>query len=248
MDAAGLARFLCAQGADLCYSRFARNAAGLCGFGYITRTGNMSRLAGMGVVGAARRTGVARTLLLQLLEEAKGRGDRAMILEVIEQNPSARALYLRASFRELNQLSGWRRAAGTNPGEPAATVQEISPTAASQLPGALEFPELPWAISRHAAAKLAAGRAYFSGRALVILDDSGSEPGPLRVCLLSSCHSGEMDWSGMREALAGVLKLHSDREFIASPVFPEIFGEKIFAPLGFLRQSAISQFLMRYDF
>ncbi|MDQ3117446.1 MAG: GNAT family N-acetyltransferase [Verrucomicrobiota bacterium] len=89
MDAAGLARFLRVQGADLCYSCLARNAAGLCGFGYITRVGEIARLAGMGVIATARRTGVARGLLLHLLEEARARRDRMMVLEVIEQNPAA---------------------------------------------------------------------------------------------------------------------------------------------------------------
>jgi hypothetical protein len=46
MDTAALGRLIHAQGIDLCYSRFARSAPGLCGFGYITRTGDLSRLAG----------------------------------------------------------------------------------------------------------------------------------------------------------------------------------------------------------
>ncbi len=79
-------------------SRFARNEEGLRGFAYINRTGNIARLAGMGVVRAARRIGVARTLLLQILEEARARGDRAMVLEVIEQNPSAHALIAVKAF------------------------------------------------------------------------------------------------------------------------------------------------------
>ena len=52
MDAAGLARFIRAQGADLCYSRLAKNENGLCGFGYTARTGDISRLCGMGVIAA----------------------------------------------------------------------------------------------------------------------------------------------------------------------------------------------------
>ncbi|MBA2433860.1 MAG: GNAT family N-acetyltransferase [Verrucomicrobiota bacterium] len=87
MDAAGLGRFICLQGADLCYSSFARNQTGLCGFGYIARTGDLARLARLGVVPSARRTGIARGLLLHLLEEARARRDRMMVLEMIEQNP-----------------------------------------------------------------------------------------------------------------------------------------------------------------
>lgn len=98
MDAAALARFICTLGIDLCHSRFARNADGLCGFGYITRTGKIARLSGMGVAVGARRSGVARQLLRHLLEEAKRRGDSMMVLEVIEQNPAAQALYRSENF------------------------------------------------------------------------------------------------------------------------------------------------------
>src|SRR5438105_240043 len=72
LDATGLGRFLCAQGVDIYYSRFVRSKTGeLAGFGCINRTGNISRLAGMGTVPAARRTGAAAFLLSHLLDEAK---------------------------------------------------------------------------------------------------------------------------------------------------------------------------------
>ena len=113
MDAAALGRLIHAQGIDLCYSRFARSAPGLCGFGYITRTGDLSRLAGMGVLAASRRTGVARGLLRHLIEEARARGDRMMVLEVIEQNPPSYALYEKQGFRSL--CSPMRLAASAQP-------------------------------------------------------------------------------------------------------------------------------------
>ena len=248
MDAAGLARFLRVQGADLCYSVFARNADGLCGFGYITRIGEVARLAGMGVVASARRTGVARGLLLHLLEEARVRRDRLMVLEVIEQNPAACALYRREGFREMGRLCGWRRPAPEGGAEPASmpgAPREIAVAAASQLAAAQEFPELPWAICRHAVARMISGRAYFSGHAAVVIGDPATE-GPLRVHALTSVAPNEPDWAAMREGLAAVLELHRGREFFAPPVFPEEFGTKIFAPLGFAREP-LSQFLMQHD-
>ena len=78
------------------------------------------------------------------------------------------------------------------------------------------------------------------------LDDDGVETAPVRVCLLTSSTPGEMGWPAIRAALARVINLHPGREFVAPVVFPEVFGEKIFAPLGFLPQP-ISQFLMRRD-
>ncbi len=248
MDAAGLGRFISVQGADLCHSRFARNAEGLCGFGYIGRIGEFSRLAGMGVVASARRSSVARGLLLHLLDEARARHDRLMVLEVIEQNPPACALYRREGFREMGRLCGWRRPAPAGetakPG-PSSALEEISLAAASQLPSAQEFPALPWAVCRHAVAKMAAGRAYSSGRAVVVIGDP-AVAGPLRVHALASPETGAPDWVAMKEALAAILALHHAREFFAPPVFPEEFGTKLFAPLGFALEP-LSQFLMQRE-
>lgn len=140
MDAGGLARFLCAQGADLCYSRFVRANGELAGFGYINRTGNISRLAGMGTVPEARRTGAAAHLLSQLLEESKTRKDTAMMLEVFEQNLPALSLYRRYGFHELSRLFGWRRSAQIAvPKSCSNEVGEISVIDASQIPSDFEY-------------------------------------------------------------------------------------------------------------
>ncbi|MEO8439959.1 MAG: GNAT family N-acetyltransferase [Spartobacteria bacterium] len=248
MDAAALARFICTQGADLCYSRFARSAEGLCGFGYISRTGAVARLAGMGVIAAARREGIARGLLLHLLAEAKTRGDRIMMLEVIEQNPPAYALYQREGFREVTRLCSWRRPANAEPSvavKSAARISEIPLTSASQLTSAQEFPELPWPVSRHALAKMALGRAYASDCAAVVIGDPKSGA-PVRVHGFLSAGPKGWDWAAVRQAFFAVLELHRGCEFFAPPVFPENYGGEIFLPFGFVKEP-VSQFHMRYD-
>jgi GNAT superfamily N-acetyltransferase len=242
MDAAALARFILHQGADLSYSYFARTDARLTGFAYINRTGNVSRVAGMGVVPTARRTGLARRLLVHLLEEARIRGDQAMLLEVIEQNPAAHRLYLQQGFREIGHLPSWRRKANTPGSESTAQLEEISLIKASQIPSALEYPDLPWQISRHAIAKLTAARAYRSGDTLIVMGDP--EVSPVRLHGLSC--SNRMDWPALRATLRAVLQRYPDREFFAPAVFPEQFGHQVFQPLGFAREP-LSQFLMRYD-
>ncbi len=243
MDAAALARFICNQGADLSYSHFVRTTDGLAGFAYINRTGNISRVAGMGVVPAARRTGLARRLLAHLLEEARARGDQAMMLEVIEQNPAAHRLYIEQGFREIGHLLGWRRQANTAAAEPTELLEEISIIRATQMPSALEYPDLPWPISRHAIAKSAARHAFRRGHTLIVMGDL--EVSPVRVHALSC--SDRMDWSALRKTTNTVLQRYPDREFFTPAVFPEQFGEEVFQPLGFAREP-LSQFLMRYDF
>jgi ribosomal protein S18 acetylase RimI-like enzyme len=249
LDAAGLSRVICAQGADLCYSAFARSAAGFCGFGYITRTGDFARLCGMGVIESARRSGIARALVRHLLEQARARGDRTMLLEVIEQNRAACALYRNEGFCESARLTGWRRSSAPPPGDGITAepirLEEVSLARASQLPSAIEFPEWPWQISRHAIAKVAAARAYRSDHALLVISDA-SAPGPIRLHALSFLGAGVPDWVVLRKTLATLLAAHPSREFFSPALWPESFAAEVFGPLGFSREP-ISQFLMRQE-
>jgi GNAT superfamily N-acetyltransferase len=242
MDAAGLARFIFHQGADLTYSYFVRTTAGLAGFAYINRTGNISRVAGMGVVPEARRAGVARRLLAHLLEEARTRGDQAVMLEVIEQNPAAHELYIQQGFRETAHLLSWRRKADAPVFESTAMLEAISLIRTTQIRSALEYPDLPWPISRHAIAKSAAACAFRSGHALIVIGNP--EVSPVRLHALSC--SDRMDWEALRETTSALLQCYPGREFFTPAVFPEQFGQEVFQPLGFAREP-LSQFLMRYD-
>jgi len=245
LNPASIVSFISFQGIDLCYSRFARNRSGqLLSFGYINRTGNIPRLAGMGTVSAARRSGAAGFVLECLLEEAKQRGDEAMVLEVIEQNPPAIALYRSHGFDSMMRLQGWRGAsdpASHNAAE-ANTVREIPIVDALRLPAALDYPLLPWQISRHAAAKVLSGRAYAAGDVAIVLGDPKVSP----IRLHGFPGFDGKNWEMLRNLTAVVLAKFPEREFYALPVFPEQFGNEIFSPLKF-RQEKISQFLMRKE-
>jgi GNAT superfamily N-acetyltransferase len=242
MDAPGLARFLCAQGADLCHSRFVRADETLAGFGYINRTGDVPRLAGMGTVPDFRRTGAAAFLLSQLLEEAKARGDAAMVLEVFEQNAPALALYRRYQFTQIARLFGWRRTASALlASHDPEDFEEKSVIDVSQMPNAFEYPEIPWQISRHAMLKLPTARAFGNAQACVVIGDVTLQP--VRVHALCAA---EWDWKGLRNVLAAVIREFPNCEFFAPAIFPEEFGLQIFEPLGFSREP-LNQLLMRRE-
>ena len=245
LNPATLASFISFQGIDLCYSRFARNRNGqLVSFGYINRTGNIARLAGMGTVSDARRSGAAGFVLECLLEEANQRCDEAMVLEVIEQNPPAVALYRSHGFDSMMRLEGWR--GGSDPDShnaaEANAVHEIPIVDALRFPAALDYPELPWQISRHASAKVLAGRAYAAGDVAIVLGDPKVSP----IRLHGFPGFDGKNWELLRNLTAAVIAKFPDREFYALPVFPEPFGNEIFGPLKF-RHEKISQFLMRKD-
>ena len=244
LDAGTLARFLTLQGADLLYSRFIRSDAGLIGFGYITRTGNFVRLSGMGIVPEARGTGAARRLLEHLLGEAEARDDEAMMLEVIEQNPRAVALYRRHGFQELGRLVGWRRSANAALPEHAASAgDEVSPSQALKLPVAFDYPELPWQISRHAIAKAPVLRAFRTETVCVVIGDPEAKPVRVYACMAVDPPHAHV-WQDLRAVLTGIFARFPSREWFAPAIFPEEYGRLLFEPLGF-KTEPISQFLMR---
>jgi len=242
MDASSLAAFICGHGVDLCYSRFVRNEQGaLVSFGFVNRTGDICRLAGMGTVPAARRSGAGTFLMSHLLNEAKTRSDAGMVLEVIEQNPPAVALYRSCGFGEMSRLFGWRTAARSiRLGAPA--LQEIPITQAVGLAMPLDYPDLPWQISRHAAAKVASGRAFAVGNAAVVI--GGQNLSPIRIHAFLGCDGH--NWESFRSLTSALLANFPGQEFFAPPVYPEQFGVQIFEPLKF-RKESLSQFLMRKD-
>ena len=242
MDANSLAVFICGHGVDLCYSRFARDENGaLASFGFINRTGNIARLAGMGTVPQLRRSGAAAFLMSHLLGEAKARGDAAMVLEVIEQNPPAVMLYRSCGFREITRLFGWRIDASRNQ---SATPKlcEIPIIEALALATSLDYPELPWQISRHAAAKVASGRAFAANNVAVVTGPPS--PAAVRIHAFLGCDG--KNWEPLRRLTAALLQKFPNQEFFAPAVFPERFGTEIFEPLKFAKEP-LSQFLMRKD-
>ena len=246
LDPGTLARFLTMQGADLLYSRFVRSDAGLLGFGYITRTANLSRLSGMGIVPEARGSGAAKRLLEHLLGEAATRGDEAMILEVIEQNPRAVAVYRRHGFQELGRLLGWRRSAETGmPQDTAIVGDEVPPMQALRMPVASDYPELPWQISRHAVAKAPVVRAFRTETVCIVIGDPEAQPVRIYGCFTVDPPHAHV-WEDLRGVFAGIVSRFPNREFFAPAIFPEEYGLLLFEPLGF-KLEPISQFLMRRD-
>jgi GNAT superfamily N-acetyltransferase len=242
MNASSLALFMCGHGIDLCHSRFVRDGKGaLVSFGFINRTGNITRLAGMGTVPSARRTGAGRFLVSNLLQEAEARGDGTMVLEVIEQNPPAVALYRACGFTEVSRLFGWRIDAKAGR-SPATELHEIFLTEALGVAAPLDYPELPWQISRHAVAKVGSARAFRAGDAIIIIGTPNASP--VRIYAFPRCDG--TNWESFRSLTTAVLARFPNHEFFAPAVYPEQFGSEIFEPLKF-RKEPLRQFLMRRD-
>ena len=95
----------------------------------IARRGRRSRIAAMGAAIEARGTGVAQALLARVIDDARARGDDALVLECIASNERALRLYRRAGFITTRRLVGWRAGALVPDPQP---IVEIGPRPRAQ--------------------------------------------------------------------------------------------------------------------
>jgi len=96
------------DGIDLTASRVLMKDDEPIGIAFIARRGWTSRLAAMGITSNARNGGVGTWVMEQLLEEARSRGEKEMLLEVIEQNTAGVKLYEKVGFKKIRRLVGYK--------------------------------------------------------------------------------------------------------------------------------------------
>lgn len=104
----GLLTMLRRDGIDLNSSRVLTKNDEPVGVALIARRGWTSRLAAMGIVPNARNGGTGTWAMGQLIEEAKLRAEKEMLLEVIEQNTAGVKLYEKVSFTKMRRLVGYK--------------------------------------------------------------------------------------------------------------------------------------------
>ncbi|AEI66051.1 GNAT family N-acetyltransferase [Corallococcus macrosporus] len=147
-------------------SRVARVDGEPVGLVLMARRGRESRVAGMGVVPAWRNRKLGGAMLRPLLDEARARGDARVVLEVIEQNAPAVALYERLGFQRVRRLVGFM---GTpEPLDEAPALEEVAPWACARW-----LPEgLPWQLAPATVMGLASpARAFRLGPAVAVVAD-----------------------------------------------------------------------------
>ena len=230
-----------ADSVDLDLSRmFVRDGTAVGG-ALIARRGWTCRLAGMAIVPEARRTGVGRAAVLHLLTEAKARGDRTMVLEVIEQNTAAVELYRACGFIEIRRLIGFA-------GPPAPSValspdlMEVDLREVADAVTRYGLPGLPWQLSGETLAQLTPPSvAYRLDGAWIALSDP-SQP----VVTIRGLIAEPAAQEAGREAalLRAVMAKHPGREeWRLSAVWPEQLAAVI-APVG-LPRTPLTQWQMQ---
>ncbi len=225
---------------DLFASRVLVNEGEPAGVALIARRGWTSRLAAMGIVKAMRGQGAGRWLLENVIQDARSRHEREMMLEVIEQNTNAVNLYRTCGFESVRRLVGMVREHAVEPAK-ATALEEIDLREAGRLVSLYGLPDLPWQLSGETIALLnPPARAYHRDGAYVVLSSPEADHVVLWSVLVEPQARGR--YRGL-EILRAVIAQHPEKTWHIPAIFPEEF-ERLFERAGFEREE-ISQWQMR---
>lgn len=145
IDEVALLTMLRRDGIDLNESRILLKDGEPIGVALIARRGCTSRLAAMGIVSAARNDGAGTWAMERLIEEARARGEKEMLLEVIEQNTAGVKLYEKVGFNKVRRLVGYKL---ENPQvESDDELHEIDIRELARLVTYHGLKDLPWQLS-----------------------------------------------------------------------------------------------------
>lgn len=158
------------DGIDLAASQVLIADGQPCGVALLARRGWTVRLAAMGVAREMRGRGAGSWFLEKLIKESGERGEREMVLEVIEQNEPAVHLYRKHGFEPIRRLIGCVRTNADESGD--LDLQEIDLREMGRLVSCYGLPDLPWQLSGESIAQMSppAG-AYRSGPACIAISN-----------------------------------------------------------------------------
>jgi ribosomal protein S18 acetylase RimI-like enzyme len=126
---------------DLDASRIAFRDGEPAGLGNLGLRSEDAWIGGVGVVAAARRSGIGEALMRALHEQARERGVRRVWLEVILENTGAFALYEKLGYRTVRDVEVWSLPADA---EDAGPVREVPAAEAQARIRAVGGGRAPW--------------------------------------------------------------------------------------------------------
>jgi ribosomal protein S18 acetylase RimI-like enzyme len=228
------------DGTDLTVSRVLLVEDQPCGIALIARRGWTSRLAAMGIAEEARGQGAGSRFMDVLIHEARQRGEREMVLEVIEQNVAAVRLYQKSGFRAIRRLIGFTCKSRNALEDDKGNLQEIDLREMGRLISQHGWSDLPWQLSGESIAQMnPPARAYREGQAYSVV----SNPALEHVVIWALLVEPEARGKGLgTQMLKHVIAKHTGKTWHIPAVFPEEFA-RVFERAGF-EQENLSQWQM----
>ncbi len=226
------------DGVDLASSRVILKDGEPSGLALIARRGWTSRLAAMGIVSTARNGGTGTWAMGQLIAEAQTRGEKEMLLEVIEQNTAGVKLYEKVGFTKIRRLVGYRLE--NPPIESEEELEEIDICDLARQVTHHGLKDLPWQLSGTTIAHhTPPSRAFRLNDAYCLI----SNPEATDVSISSVLVKARSRGAGLSAVLMRVLFARfPNKVWHVSPIFPEEMGV-IFEQVGMTRET-LSQWQM----
>jgi hypothetical protein len=226
------------DGTDLTESRVILKEGEPAGLALIARRGWTSRLAAMGVFSHASGEGVGKWAMRSLIERARARGDREMLLEVIEQNTAAVKLYEKVGFTKIRRLLGFKL---EDPQvESKDDLEEIDIRELARLAAYHGLSDMPWQLSGTSLMlHTPPSRAFRLGDACCLVSDPNANDVYIWLVLDTSA-SAESDAGGA--LIRALFARFPNKVWHVPSIYPEeLCG--VFEQAG-MRREAISQWQM----
>lgn len=226
------------DGVDLAESRVLFKDDQPIGVALIARRGWTSRLAAMGIVTEARNGGVGTWAMKQLIEEARVRDEKEMLLEVIEQNTAGVKLYQKVGFKTVRRLVGYKL---ENPQvKSKGKIEEVDIRELAKLISAHGLRDLPWQLSGETIAQhTPPSRAYRLDDAYCLISNPEAEQVVISSVLVKAGSRG----AGLSPVLMrAVFSRFPNKTWRVPAIFPEEMSP-IFEEVGMKREE-LSQLQM----
>ena len=227
------------DGIDLTSSRVVLRDDEPIGIALIARRGWTSRLAAMGIAKEYRGAGAGSWCMEQIIQEARQRREREILLEVIEQNQPAVHLYEKYGFEVVRRLIGLisKHAVGHGSGE----LEDVDIRTVSNLVSHYGLPDLPWQLSGESIAQTnPPACAYCKGPAYAVI--SNPEANDVVIWSLLVKPSARGNGLGTR-MLKSIIARHPHKTWHVPALLPEELGT-VYERAGFVREE-LSQWQMK---
>lgn len=244
LNSTALLNMIRRDGIDLTASRVLIRDGEPVGLALIARRGWTSRLAAMGITINARSGGVGTWAMNQLIEEAKSRGEKEILLEVIEQNTAGVKLYEKVGFTKMRRLIGYKldttQFVPDDDEEEHGQLEEIDIYELAKLVTQFGLNDLPWQLSGATLIQQTPpARAFHFNDAYCLI----SNPEATDVAIQSVLVKPESRGAGLSGVLMRTLFAQfPNRIWHVSAILPEELGF-VFEQVGMLRET-LSQWQM----
>ena len=238
MTDAALQTMIRRDGVDLAESRILFKDDEPIGVALIARRGWTSRLAAMGIVAEARNGGIGTWTMKHLIEEARARAEKEMLLEVIEQNTAGVKLYRKVGFETVRRLVGYKL---ENPQvKSKGKIEQIDIRDLAKLVSAHGLKDLPWQLSGETIAQhTPPSRAYRLDDAYCLISNPEAEQVVISSVLVKAGSRG----AGLSPVLMrAVFSRFPNKTWRVPAIFPEEMSP-IFDEVGMKREE-LSQLQM----